>query len=186
MAMFRRPKSSSIVVSGVNGGMAISCSAKLIFNTMANGIRNRIKSQIYGTAITARWPGRRNSLFFSFFKVHCISLKLTEQRCRLVFRPADIDSLVPSRRRNVTHIPIRCGNLALDDTAVGKFDVVNREAAQVGNFFDCALGPVVRAQVFRFLFVQINVFRADADPDSWSFGTPSRGRCGRGFPSRHI
>ena len=55
--------------------------------------------------------------------------------------------------------------MAFDDTAVGEFDVVNREAAQVGNFFNRTLGPVVRAQVFRFFFMQINVFRADADPD---------------------
>ena len=83
----------------------------------------------------------------------------------MVFRPADVDGFVPSRRRNVAHIPIRCGNLAFDDTAVGEFDVVNREAAQIGNFFNRALGPVVRAQVFWFFFMQINVFRADADPD---------------------
>ncbi len=55
--------------------------------------------------------------------------------------------------------------MAFDDTAVGKFDVVNRKAAQIGNFFDCALSPVVRAQVFRFFFMQINIFRTDTDPD---------------------
>ena len=81
----------------------------------------------------------------------------------MVFRPADIDGFIPSRRRNVTHIPIRCGNLALDDTAVGEFDVVNRKAAQVGNLFDCR-PSCARLSVLVF-FVQINVFRADADPN---------------------
>ena len=45
----------------------------------------------------------------------------------------------------------------------------------------------MRAQVFRFLFVQINVFRADADPDFMVvWNAQAVVECGPWFPSRHI